>query len=51
MGALAVAAGAVLTYLTSWISGQDFGPLLTPIITIVWSTLAIVVRKWVSDNE
>lgn len=51
MGILAVAAGAVLTYLTSLISGWNFGPLVTPIVTTVWSALAIVVRKWVSDNE
>lgn len=51
MGVLAVAAGAVLTYLTTVVSGIDFGPLLTPVVTTIWSALAIVVRKWVSDNE
>lgn len=48
---LAVAVGAVFTYLTSLVSGWNFGPLLTPIITTGWTALAVIVQKWVSDNE
>lgn len=51
MTVLAVAIGAVFTYLTSIVSGYDFGTLLTPLITTVWATLAVIVQKWVSDNE
>jgi hypothetical protein len=50
MGALAVMVGALLTYITKWISGVDFGAY-TPIVTVIWSFVAHVVGAWVSDNQ
>lgn len=50
IGAVAVAAGALLTYISSFISGQNFG-LYAPIVTAVWTVVASVAGKWVSDNE
>jgi hypothetical protein len=44
-------AGAVLTYLTTWIGGQDFGPMWTPVIMTFWSAIAVVVRKWTSNIQ
>lgn len=44
-------AGAVLTYLSTWIAGQDFGPMWTPIVMAGWSAIAVVVRKWTSDLD
>jgi len=51
MGILCAAAGAVLTYLTAFISGLDLGALWTPIVMTAWTAISVVVRKWVSDNE
>jgi hypothetical protein len=50
MGALVAVAGALLTYATSWITGQDFGSYTTVVMGI-WTVIANIVRKWVSDNE
>lgn len=47
-GAGIAALGAILTYLTSAISGADFGSY-TPMVVAVWSVVANVVRKWISD--
>lgn len=49
-GALVAIAGALLTYLSTWIAATDFGAY-TPIIMGVWTILANVVRKWVSHQE
>lgn len=49
-GAGVVVAGALLTYVTNWLTGVNFGAY-TPIIMSVWSIIANLVRKWVSDNE
>lgn len=49
-GALVAMAGALLTYATNWITGQDFGEY-TPIIMSIWTIIANLVRKWVSQNE
>jgi hypothetical protein len=44
-------AGAVLTYLTTWISGQDFGATWTPIVMTFWTSISVVARKWFSSIE
>lgn len=49
-GALVAVVGALLTYLTSWIAGENFGAY-TPIIVGIWTIIANVGRKWVSDQE
>ena len=51
MGILCAVAGAVLTYLSTWIAGENFGPLWTPIVMTAWTAVSVVVRKWVSDQE
>ncbi len=49
-GLLVAIAGAVLTYVSSWIVNVDFGAY-TPIIMAVWTTIANIARKYISDNE
>lgn len=49
-GVLVAATGGALTYLSQWISGLDFGAY-TPVVMTVWTSLAVVARKWISDNE
>lgn len=49
-GAGVAIVGALLTYITSWLTGQDFGAS-TPVVMSVWTVLANIGRKWVSDNE
>ncbi len=48
-GALVAMAGALLTYLTQWISGQDFGNYTTTIMA-VFTILANIARKFISNN-
>lgn len=43
-GAAVAAAGAALTYLTQWVSGQDFG-VYTPLVAAGLAVLTNVVRK------
>lgn len=45
IGALIAASGAVLTYLTAWASGTDFGSY-TPVVVAVLSVFANIVRKF-----
>jgi hypothetical protein len=49
-GALVAVAGALLTYISSWLTGQNFGEY-TPVIMAVWTTLANIARKWFSSIE
>lgn len=49
-GALVAIVGALLTYITSWVAGGDFGSL-TPIVVGVWTILANIARKWTSNIE
>lgn len=49
-GAGVAIAGALLTYVTNWLTGLDFGAS-TPVVMSVWTIIANVVRKWVSDSE
>ena len=49
-GAGIAAAGAVLTYVTHWISGTDFGPY-TPAIMAGWSIAANALRKIVMPTD
>lgn len=46
-GAGIAAAGAVLTYVTQWVSGADFGSY-TPMIVAGWSVVANALRKLVT---
>lgn len=48
-GALVAIAGALLTYFSQWISGTDFGSYTT-IVMAVWTVIANIARKWISDN-
>jgi len=38
--------GATLTYLTEWITGQNFGEY-TPIVVTFWGVIANIVRKYI----
>lgn len=49
-GAAIAAAGAVLTYLSQWISGADFG-VYTPTVVAVWSIVVNLLRKWLSPTN
>ena len=50
VGALVAVVGALLTYVSQWVSGLDFGAS-TPIVMAVLTIATNVVRKWVSDIE
>ena len=49
-GALVAVVGALLTYITSWVTGENFGTY-TPVIVAIWTTIANIGRKWVSSIE
>lgn len=49
-GAAIAAVGAVLTYVTQWVSGADFGSY-TPAVVAGWSIAANALRKLVSPAE
>ena len=49
-GALVAVAGALLTYGSEWISGQNFGDY-TPVVMSIWTIIANLVRKFISNNE
>lgn len=49
-GAGVAIVGALLTYFSSWIVGQDFGSYTT-VVMAVWTVIANIGRKWVSDQE
>ncbi len=49
-GAAIAAAGAVLTYVTQWVSGADFGAY-TPAVVAGWSIAANALRKLVMPAE
>ncbi len=63
MGILAAAVGAICTAITAaighidWsqlhiiVMGMDFGSYVLPAVQTGWTAIAIVIRKWVSDNE
>ena len=42
-------AGAALTYLTSYISGANFGAY-TPVVVALWSVVVNFARKYVPDT-
>jgi len=44
-GAAIAATGAVLTYATQWLTGQDFGPY-QPVAVAVLSVATNIFRKW-----
>lgn len=44
-GAAVAAAGAILTYVSQWATGQDFGPW-QPIIAAGLAVAANIFRKW-----
>jgi len=48
-GAGIAAAGALLTYVTQWVSGADFGSY-TPLIVAVWSIVANAGRKFITPT-
>jgi hypothetical protein len=49
-GAGVAIVGALLTYISAWITGQDFGSYTT-IVMAIWTVLANIGRKWISDQE
>lgn len=49
-GALIAAAGAVLTYLSTFITHADFG-VYTAVVAVVASALINAGQKWVSSNS
>jgi len=49
VGALVAVAGALLTYLSEAIAQVDFGEM-TPVIMTLWSVLANVARKYLTNN-
>lgn len=50
MGAIVAMTGALLTYITQWVTSSDFGDY-TPLVMAVWSIAANIGRKWVSNLE
>ena len=48
-GAGIAAAGAVLTYVSAWVSGADFGTM-TPAVVAVFSVLANAARKYLNPT-
>jgi hypothetical protein len=48
-GALIAAGGALLTYITSYVTSTDFGQW-TPVIVSVWSIIVNVSRKYLSGE-
>lgn len=50
IGFLVAISGAGLTYITEFLSGFDFGEF-SPIVMVVWSVIANLVRKWASNNQ
>ena len=50
IGFLVAISGAGLTYITEFLSGIDFGEF-SPIVMVVWSVIANLVRKWASNNQ
>lgn len=50
IGALVAIVGALLTYITAWLGHFDFGAY-TPVVMSVWTVIANIGRKFVSDNE
>lgn len=48
-GLLMALAGAVMTYLSTYVAGHDFGSW-TPVITFAWSTLANAARLYVKNG-
>jgi hypothetical protein len=50
VGALVAITGAVLTYLTPIITNLELGQW-TPIVVAVWSVIANVVRKWITETK
>ena len=49
-GALVAVVGALLTYGTAWVTGENFGSY-TPIVVGVWTIVANIARKWTSNLE
>lgn len=49
-GLLIAIGGAAITYLSEWLSGQDFGTL-TPLVTAAAAVAINAWRKWVKDNS
>lgn len=49
-GALVAGAGAVMTYLATWASGQDFGAA-TPVIMAALSVVANIIRKYATEAK
>ena len=50
VGALVAVVGALLTYVSQVMTGVDFGEW-TPVIVAVWSVIANIGRKWVTDHS
>jgi hypothetical protein len=48
LGAGIAVAGALLTYLTSVVTGMDFGQY-TPMVVAIWAVLANTARKFLTD--
>lgn len=47
-GALVAIGGALLTYVSTFVAGSDFGPY-TPIVVAVWGIVVNVARKYVQE--
>lgn len=42
--------GAIITYITEWISGASFGEA-TPLIVAGWSVVVNIIRKFIADKQ
>jgi hypothetical protein len=49
-GLLIAVAGAILTYLTEFITQLDLG-VYTPIIVATWSVMVNVIRKYIGEHR
>jgi len=50
IGAVVAIVGALLTYISQWLSGTDFGAY-TPVVVAIWGVVVNIARKWLSDIE
>ena len=48
-GAGIAIAGTILTYLTEWLTGQDFGQA-TPLVVSAWAVAANFARKFLTNT-
>lgn len=51
VGAGVAVAGAILTYITDTLPNVDLGANWTPIVVALWSVIANVARKYLTESK